>query len=174
MDYRIRSKTRINYSAIRKLLITVLATALLTAGTGCKKSQVDPFPMSGVISGWQKTADTRVFAAKDLWQYIDGGAEQYVKAGVISAGTSDYKYQNQMDAVADVYTMSDEAGAHKIFAGEQSKEAKSIALGDEAIAYGQSVVFRKGRYLVHVVAFESTPDTDRALMGLAQGIEAKL
>ena len=174
MDYCIRSKTGINFSATRKLVIAALATALFTVGTGCKKSQGDPFPFSGAVSGWQKTADTRVFAAKDLWQYIDGGAEQYVKAGVISAATSDYKYQNQMDAVADVYTMTDAAGAHKIFAGEQSKDAKTVALGDEAIAYGQSVVFRTGPYLVRDVAFESMPDTDRALMGLAQGIEAKL
>lgn len=167
-------KSRINFSAHRKLAIAALAASLLSVGTGCKKAPVDPFPKSGAIAGWQKTGDTRVFAAKDLWQYIDGGAEQYVKAGVVSAATSDYSYRNQVEAVADVYTMGDAAAAHKILAGEESREGKSVAVGDEAIAYGQSVVFRKGPYLVRVVAYESTPDTVQALLGLAHGIESKL
>lgn len=174
MHFWKRHESRITLSANRTLAISALAISLLSIGTGCKKSQVDPFPKSGAIAGWQKTAETRVFAAKDLWQYIDGGAEQYVKAGVVSAATADYSYRNQFEAVAEVYTMGDAPGAHKILAGEQSKEGKSVAVGDEAIAYGQSVVFRKGPYLVRVVAYESTPETGPALLGLAQGIEAKL
>lgn len=174
MQFFTSSKLRMSFSTSRKLAITAVAAALLITGTACKKSQVDPFPKSGAVSGWQKTADTRTFAAKDLWQYIDGGAEQYVKAGVISAVTSDYRYQDHLEAVADVYTMGDATGAHKIFAGEQTKDGKSIALGDEAIAYGQSVVFRKGVYVIRVVAFEAAPEADRALLDLAHAIEAKL
>ena len=34
-----------------------------------------------------------MFAAKDLWQYIDGDAEQYIQAGVVSTSTSDYNYK---------------------------------------------------------------------------------
>ena len=90
-----------------------LAIAAAVAGTGCKKSKVDPFPASGAVAGWEKTSDTRIFAAKDLWQYIDGDAEQYISAGVVSTSTSDYKYQGQLEAVVDVYTMGDSAGAQE-------------------------------------------------------------
>lgn len=174
MRFYKRTKSKINFSTGWKLAIAALAVSLLSVGAGCKKTKVDPFPKSGAIAGWQKSGDTRVFAAKDLWQYIDGGAEQYVKVGVVSAATADYSYQNQVEAVADVYTMGDAAAAHKILAAEQSKDGKSVAVGDEAIAYTQSVVFRKGPYLVRVVAYESTPETGQALLGLAQGIGAKL
>jgi hypothetical protein len=75
-----------------------------------RKPKVDPFPASGAVSGWQKTSETRVFAAKDLWQYIDGDAEQYISAGVVSTSTSDYKYQGQLEAVVDVYTMKRRGG----------------------------------------------------------------
>ncbi|MGD0736758.1 MAG: DUF6599 family protein [Terracidiphilus sp.] len=144
------------------------------AATGCKKHQSDPFPASGAVTGWDKTADTRVFAAKDLYQYIDGDAEQYVSAGVVTTSTADYKYQGQLEATADVYTMGDAAGAQKILAAQQTKEAKTVQLGDAGVAYAQSVVFRKGPYLVRIVAFESTPDTPQALLALAHGLEAKL
>jgi hypothetical protein len=152
----------------------VLALATVVAGIGCRKVQVDPFPQSGAIAGWQKTSDTRVYAAKDLWQYIDGDADRYVGAGVISVATSEYRYRDEVEAVVDVYKMSEAAGAHKIFAGDQSKDGKSVALSDEAIAYEQSVIFRKGSYLVRIVAYESTPDTGQALLGLARGVASNL
>jgi hypothetical protein len=135
---------------------------------------IDPFPASNSVAGWDKTSDTRVFAAKDLWQYVDGDSEQYIQAGVVSTSTADYKYQGQLEAVVDVYTMGDSAGARKILESEQSKDAKSVTLGDAGIAYQQSVTFRKGPYLVRIVSYESTPDGPQALLALAHGVESKL
>lgn len=157
-----------------KSVVSAVAIAIMIAGAGCKKAKVDPFPVTGAIAGWQKTSETRVFPAKDLWQYIDGDSEQYIQAGVVTTSTSDYSYQNKVDAVVDVYTMGDSAGASKILAGDKSKNGKSISLGDEGVAFEQSVAFRKGPALVRIVAYSSTPETPQALIALAQGVEAKL
>ena len=154
--------------------VAVLAITAAAPCTGCRKAKVDPFPASGAVAGWEKTSDTRTYAAKDLWQYIDGDAEQYISAGVVSTATSDYKYQGKLEAVVDVYTMSDSAGATKILDAAQTRDAKSVQLGDAGIAYAQSVTFRKGPYLVRIVAYESTPDGPQALGSLAHGVEAKL
>jgi hypothetical protein len=154
--------------------IAVLMMVAAVAGTGCKKKASDPFPAKNAIAGWDKTSETRVFAAKDLWQYIDGDAEQYISAGVVSASTSDYKYQGQLEATVDVYTMGDPAGARKILETGQTNEAKPMQVGDAGIAYAQSVIFRKGKTLVRIVAYESTPDAAQALLALAHGVEAKL
>lgn len=154
--------------------IASIAMLAMIAGTGCRKSKVDPFPASGAVSGWEKTGDTRVFEAKDLWQYIDGDAEQYIQAGVVSTSTSDYKYQGQLEAVVDVYTMKDPAGARKILEAGLTRDAKTVQLGDQGVQYAQSVSFRKGPSLVRIVAYESTPETSQALLNLAHGVEAKL
>ncbi|MGA8729767.1 MAG: DUF6599 family protein [Terracidiphilus sp.] len=151
--------------------ITLIA---LAAGTGCKKSKSNPFPASGAVSNWEKTSDTRVFAANDLWKYIDGDAEQYISAGVVSTSTSDYKYQGQLEAVVDVYTMEASKGARQILETGLTKDVKTVPLGDEGLQYAQSVTFRKGPYLVRIVAYESTPDTPQALMALAHGVEERL
>jgi hypothetical protein len=156
------------------LAAAAMAIVLAGAGTGCKKKLSDPFPASGAIAGWEKTSDTRVFAAKDLWQYIDGDADQYIAAGVVATSTSDYKYRGQLEATVDVHTMNDAAGARKILEAGQTKDAKTAQLGDAGVAYAQSVIFRKGPYLVRIVAYESTPDTPQALLALAHGVEAKL
>jgi hypothetical protein len=156
------------------LCAAAIALVAVAASTGCKKAKVDPFPASGAVAGWQKTSDTRTFAAKDLWQYVDGDAEQYISAGVVSTSTSDYKYQGQLEAVVDVHTMGDPSGAHKILTTGQTSDAKTVQLGDEAVQYGQSITFRKGKTLVRIVAYEATPTTPQALLALAQGVQAKL
>ena len=138
-------------SKMMSLATATLVVAAAVTFTGCKKHQSDPFPTSGAVAGWDKTSDTRTFAAKDLWQYIDGDAEQYVSAGVVSTSTSDYKFQNQLEATVDVYTMGDAAGARKILETGTS-DAKPVQLGDAGVAYAQSVIFRKGPYLVRIVA----------------------
>jgi hypothetical protein len=163
-------KTQLELKRIVVLMLVVAAVAV----SGCKKKPSNPFPATNVIAGWEKTSETRVFAAKDLWQYIDGDAEHYISAGVVTTSTSDYKYQGQLEATVDVYTMGDAAGASKILETGQTKEAKTVQLGDAGIAYAQSIVFRKGKALVRIIAYESTPDAPQALLALAHGIEAKL
>lgn len=157
-----------------KWAIAALAIAAATAGTGCKKKAADPFPATDVVSGWQKSSETRSFAAKDLYQYVDGDAEQYISAGVVTTSTSDYKYQGILEATVDVHTMTAPAGAQKILETGVTKDAKTVALGEEGIQYAQSIIFRKGNSLVRIVAYESTPDAPQALLALAHGIEAKL
>jgi hypothetical protein len=158
----------------RNPTIFVVAIAALVACLGCKKKTVDPFPASGAVAGWEKAGDTRVYAAKDLWQYIDGDSEEYLKAGVVSTSTSDYKYHGQLEAVVDVYTMGDSAGARTILESGQTSDATKVPVGDAGIAYEQSVTFRKGPYLARIVAYEDSPGAQQALMALAHGVEARL
>ena len=154
--------------------IVVVGIAAIATLTGCKKKTIDPFPASGAVAGWDKIGDTRTFDAKSLYQYIDGDAEQYISAGVVTTSTADYKYQGSLEAVVDVHTMTAAEGARRILETGQTKDAKIVQLGDAGIAYAQSVIFRKGPYLVRIVAYEATPTTPEALLALAHGVESKL
>ena len=155
--------------------IAALLTVVVLTGVGCKKKIVDPFPASGAVAGWEKSGKTQSFDAANLWQYIDGGAEQYISAGVVGVSTSDYKFQGSLEATVDVYTMKTADGAKTIFdADPPTADSKSVPLGDAGRLYGQSVVFRKGPTLVRITAFESAPGESDALMALAHGVEGKL
>jgi hypothetical protein len=154
--------------------ILLVAVVVTIACAGCKKKPVDPFPATGAVAGWEKAGDTRAYAAKDLWQYIDGDSEQYLKAGVVSTSTSDYKYHGQLEAVVDIYTMGDSAGARTIFESGDTSDGNRVHVGDAGIAHEQSVTFRKGAYLVRIVAYEDEPGAQQALIALARGVEARL
>lgn len=154
--------------------VIVVGFAIAGGACGCKKKVVNPFPVSGALAGWEKTSETRTYEAKDLWQYLDGEAEQYLKAGVATAATSDYEYEGQLEAVVDIYTMGDSAGARQMMESGESNNAKAVPLGDAGIAYEQSVTFRKGPYLVRIVAYENSPGAQEELLMLAHGVEARL
>ncbi len=158
----------------RTALVAAIGIAALIFAAGCKKKAADAMPPSGGVAGWEKTDATRVFAAKDLWQYIDGEAEQYIQAGVVSTATSDYKYQGKLETVVDIYTMGDAAGAGKMMDTGGSNDGEKVSLGDAGIAYEQSVIFRKGPNLVRITAFDGPPGTKEALLSLAHAVEAKL
>ena len=158
------------------LLLLILGVAMLLHSS-CKRqpgTEQSFFPASNEVAGWAKTGDIRTFEAADLWKYIDGEAEKYLKAGARRVSTTDYKFHNEVDATADIYTMGSAEGAEKIFKSEPAVDVKPIQLGDHANLSSQSLVFRKGAYLVRIVAFQESAETPQALLQLGHAIELRL
>lgn len=164
-----------NIMRFKFVAIAALLSLVVFAGVGCKKKIADPFPATGAVTGWEKGDKTQTYDAANLFQYIDGGSEQYINAGVVGVATSDYKFQGNIEATVDVYTMKSSDGAKTIFDSDPpTTDSKSVPLGDAGRAYAQSVVFRKGAHLVRITAFEAAPGEDDALLTLAHAIEGKL
>jgi hypothetical protein len=160
----------------RHARIVALCLAFI-AIAGCNRKPAAagaPFPASNQVAGWTRTGDIRTFEAADLWKYIDGEAERYLKAGALRVSTADYKFQNKADAVVDIYMMENAAGAAKIFDSEPAGDARSVRLGDDARLYAQSLVFREGRVLVQIVAYEGSAEIGQAILDLGQSIAGRL
>jgi ferredoxin len=132
------------------------------------------FPETGEAPGWTKSGDPRVFEAADLWKYIDGDAERYLKAGIRRTLTADYRYRDRIDAVADIHIMNTPSAAAAIFESEPVAGSRPAPVGEAARNYGQSLVFRKGPFFVRLVAYQDESETAEALRGLAQAIERRL
>lgn len=156
----------------RAILIVLLAVSVVLI-PGCREKAASVLPPSGAVAGWEKTGTTQTYTAENLWQYLDGGAEEYVNAGVVSAATSDYKFQGNLEAVVDVYTMKSPNGAQKLLDTEPPS-GQAVPVGDAARLYTQSLIFRKGPSLVRITAYEPAPGEGDALLSLAHGIEGRL
>jgi Family of unknown function (DUF6599) len=151
--------------------------AALSLICGCQHhsaSDIKFFPDSGVVSGWTKAPEVRTFRPDQLATYIDGDAEKYLKAGVRSTSTADYKFKEQVQVVVDVYTMSTPEGVKTIFESEPAMDAQTPALGDAARLFSQSLIFRKGPYLVRMVAYQDSPQISQAMLDLGLTIEKRL
>jgi len=132
------------------------------------------FPESGDAPGWTKLGETRLFEAADLWKYVDGDAERYLRAGVRRTFTANYRYGDTVEAVADIHLMETPRGAASIFESESSAGSRPVSLGDAGRSYGQSLTFHRGAFFVRLVAYQDTPQTEPALVSLGQGIERRL
>lgn len=159
---------------LRSALIVACCLAL-SGGTGCRQLRASAlFPASNEAPGWMRNSNIRTFEAANLWKYIDGEAERYLKAGGQAVLTEDYKFKNTVDAVVDIYVMGNTEGAKKILDAEPAVDAKPLQFGDAARLYNQSLIFRKGRYLVRIVAYEASAETPQALLDLGRVIERKI
>ena len=135
-----------------------------------RPSSLRPLPESGEAAGWTKTGETRTFAAADLWQFMDGGADRYEQAGVERTFAAQYRSRESIDAAVEVHLFQSAAGPRNILDGEPSAGSRPIDLGDGGRLFAASLVFRKGRYLVRIVAYqEGAP-----LMALGRSIDARL
>jgi polyferredoxin len=144
---------------------------------GRVKQPVPWLPESGDVPGWTKVGETRQFEAADLWKYVDGDAERYLRAGVHRTLTANYRYGDGagiMEAVADIYLMEAPRGAASIFEAESSAGSRPVALGDAGRSYGQSVTFHQGPFFVRLTAYQDTPRTEPVLVSLGQAIAARL
>jgi len=168
--------TGVGRMKVRGALPVILAVALLMCVSCKRQPPTEPslFPASDQVAGWAETGEIRTFEAADLWKYIDGEAERYLKAGVQRVSTADYKFQNRADAMVDIYTMGSAEGAQEILNAEPAVDAKPIQLGDEGRLHSQSLVFRKGAYVVRIVAYEESAEIQQALLQLGRGIELRL
>ena len=167
-----RSSSRISSIDCRAFAL-ILVLAAMTTACGSKEA-VNSFPASNSVPGWEKSAETRTYAAADLWKYIDGDADKYVQAGVVKVLTCDYRYQPNSDAVVDVFVMGDVAGARKIFASESSAGSQPVTVGDAGRYAKGSLTFRQGPYFVRLVAYEDSPKMEAALTALARAISARM
>jgi len=157
-------------------LIASLCLAMI-ACSGCSRHaniQPTPFPASNEVAGWVKSGETRTFPAAELWNYIDGDADRYVRAGVQTTSTSDYNFENKFDAVVDVYTMSSDAGARTILESEPAGDATSTPIGEATRLHAASLAFCKGSRLVRIVAYKQAPEVQPALLVLGRQIERRI
>jgi len=157
-------------------LAMILSLAALLAGCRAKAPAVtaDFFPESNSVQGWVKSSGTRTFEASRLWEYIDGDADKYIQAGVVKTFTSDYRFNNKVDATADVFVMAKPEGARKIYDSESAAESQSVGIGEAGRLSKGSLAFHQGPYFVRVVAYEDSPEVAKALTELARAVSSRL
>jgi hypothetical protein len=124
--------------------------------------------------GWTKSSATRTFPADRLYEYIDGDADRYLKAGIERALTSDYRYRGKIDAVADLFVMKDAAGAAAVLESQPANSSQPVPIGEAARLYPGTLMFRQGRFFVRMVAYNEGSDVPGALLSLGRAIADRL
>ena len=92
------------------------------------------------------------FYSSDLYRYMDGGADIYLKYGLVAMAHREYKGAG-LDMTVDVFDMGSPLQAFGIYSSERSPEYHFIPIGAEGYSSESTLNFVQGRYYVRLSAF---------------------
>jgi hypothetical protein len=99
-----------------------------------------------------KGGDAARFYSSDLYRYMDGGADIYLKYGLVAMVHREYKSAG-VDMTVDVFDMGGPLQAFGIYSAERSPEYHFIDIGTEGYSSESTLNFLQGRYYVRLSAF---------------------
>ena len=139
-----------------KYIITVL---LLTSLLLCAQD----FPK---IEGWQIRNDVLKYNPENLWEYINGGADQFIDYGFESLLAGELS-NNSILITADIYDMGLPLNAFGIYMTQRPEESGIFNIGTEAsISLPAQCLLLKDRYYVKIQALngELSESTSKYLL----------
>jgi hypothetical protein len=128
-------------------------------------------PEAGLFGG--AASRPAQFYSADLYKYLDGGADAYLRAGFAALIHREYKAPDA-DFTADIYDMGDPAHAFARYAAERPPECRKIELGNGGYVDEGLLNFVDGPYYVKLLAFGEAGKTAAALEKAARGISARI
>jgi hypothetical protein len=123
---------------------------------------------------WTRMAAPQRFDPDDLWEYIDGGADQYLAYGFQEVVAAKYSNSGGATAAVDLYRMNEAVGAFGIYAQEWNPKATAVGLGVEGEAGTDSVRFWSGAYYVKITSTPAAASPQDANVALAAAIAGGL
>jgi hypothetical protein len=148
----------------------------MSASTGNSKGP-DPLekylPESASISLWKADGKPKIFKGKELYDYIDGGAEIFYEYGFAQAIGQRYASGDKSITV-DIYEMDNPKAAFGIFSVQRDSEMPALGVGDDGTASDTMVGFYQERFYVVITANKSAPDVKQASVQFARAVSQKI
>jgi len=112
----------------------------------------DTLPGAHELSGWQVQGSPYAYQSDNLYQYIDGAADQFIAYGFKRLYGAEYicKTNKQESLVIDVYDMGSQLSAFGMFTSKKDPASASPGIGAESFGNDQYVVFYKDRFYVEI------------------------
>lgn len=125
-------------------------------------------------AGWTRARELQLFSPADLWEFIDGAAEQYLAYGFQDLATSKYTDSTGVVVSADIYRMADAVHAFGIYRQELNPKARPEPVGVEGRSGSNSLKFWSGSFYVKLTAAGGgrRPDLLPLAAAIAKGLGA--
>ena len=116
--------------------------------------------------------DTLNYTNKNLYDYIDGGAELYLSYGLVSMTGCKYNGDSLPQVTVEIYEMTDSKNAFGVYT--QSRDKEESVYGQGSQSFPDFILFWKGKYFVIVNTQEVTPESQKAIQYLAKLIDESI
>jgi hypothetical protein len=161
---------------------TLAVAALLACGqrgAGPPGAVVDLrglLPDPATLAGWRVAAGPADYDPATLFEYLDGGAERYLKHGFRTLVQVRYEAvaDSRAGVTLDVYDMGSDLGAFGIYSSARPAVADFRDWGVEGYRFGPVAAAWKGRVLAHAEADDELPEQVALLERLVAHVCAAL
>jgi hypothetical protein len=158
-------------------LASLLCSAsVIITSTGCSKSpeSFDRYlPESASMSPWKADGPPKIFKEKELYNYIDGGAEIFFEYGFAQTIAQRYTLGDASITV-DIYEMNHPKAAFGIYSVQRDSKMPALDVGDDGTASDVMVSFCQDRFYVVIAADKSDKDTKQALIQTARAVSKQI
>gem|GEM_PF-3465678 len=113
--------------------------------------------------GWALEEEME-FSRNNLFQYLDGGAEKFLRAGFLKLKVF-YLRKGEWEAVAEVYEFERPECARLFW---QNEEGEMVSLGDGGKFQPNGVVFFRGKRFFKIYSFEARTGSRAEFLSLAR------
>jgi hypothetical protein len=155
----------------RSTFVAVLLAFVLWGGPSLAAGAT-PFAFPA-MDGWTLAGRLQVFSPDMLYEYIDGGADLYLKYDFEELQVIEYR-KEKMSVSAEVYRHRDADHAFGIYSQERVPSADFLALGAQGYYENAVCNFIQGGYYVKLSSENTGSDDREILLAFARRISQEL
>ncbi|MCL2877797.1 MAG: hypothetical protein FWF13_03345 [Acidobacteria bacterium] len=132
-------------------------------------------PENNEVAGWTLGEEIRFFDADNLYEFINGAAENFLIYGFEKVVTADYDNAEQpSQIVVEIYQMADPRNTFGIYASERNPDSTFKTIGAEGYVGSTALNFWAGNYYVKLTVFQESESLQREMEKLAAVISRKI
>lgn len=106
------------------------------------------------IKGWKTISETMTYIPENLYEYINGAADQFLDYGFQMLSSRDFA-KDDLKVTIDIYDMGSQINAYGIYKIERPIDNDGLKIGAEAIiSPPYQCLLLKGSYYIKVNAFD--------------------
>ena len=154
-----------------KMYIFLLLFSLSPAMMFAAEKEFINFPE---IKDWDLKVSDDVYKQKNLWDFMNGGADLYIKYGFVDLHLAEYHNSDGETIQAEVYRHSSGVNAYGIYATERSPGYQFIDLGGQAYIGEGMLNFFSGAYYVKLLSIGEESAAPDALKKVAKSLVGAL
>lgn len=156
------------------LTMTMLVSLLAAVPAGAAGPLAGLLPADGEVGDWTTDGELRTYEPDNLWEYINGSAENFLAYEFEEVVARDYRDTEGRSLKVEIYRHASPLMAFGIFTQFRSPEAATLEIGDGAFGDEYSLHFWKGRHYVKIDTYDPGPETAAGMSGVARAVAEKM
>ena len=161
---------------ITTVLCTFIALVVIQCSrrTPCQQDISYYLPAPDRLQGWKSIDPPQNFTGKELYVYMNGGAEIYLSRGFKQLITQKYINKSNKAITLEIFEMESISSALEMYTSKIGNDGTPLAIGKEALLEDYYLNFQEENFLVTLTGFDSEKETIDGLITIAKVVDERI